>query len=651
MPVIDFTITSREPYAGGQPFGQTGAYERIEGRLTYAVDPGHPMNAGIVDLHLVPRDAQGRVRFSGDVSIFQPADPARGNGALLIDVPNRGRRLWPSQFNRASAEALLTDPCPPGDGFLMRHGYAVADVAWQWDVLPIAGLTFEAPVALEADKPIRGQVMSEFRPNAPCHTFPLANMGHRAYGAAGVDEPGARLLVRDYPHGPATEIPRSRWHFARGRAGRFEGSPYHVFAEFDLEPGRIYSVVYTTEGAPVAGAGLLALRDAAVFLREGGAGPTFDQVYSFGASQSGRILRHLLSLGLNRGESGGLAFDGVHVHIAGGQRGEFNHRFAQPSVLATPGFGHRFPFAAVETTDPHTGERAALSARLREQDAMPRVVATNTSWEYWRGDASLIHTTPDGAADLPEDPDTRTYHFAGTQHVPGGLPQLTEFPLTGDRTRYGFGVVEHTPLTRAAFVALDRWVREGVEPPPSRHPRLADGTAVSRAEALASFPALPGLVTPDPERLPSIHTVDLGERAAEGIGSYPARLGGAYAAVVSAVDGDGNETSGIRLPDVATPVGTHTGWNLRAPETGAPEQTAPFVGFTSFFAPTRAAREATGDPRPSIEERYASREDYAAQAGAVADQLVQEGYLLAEDTELVLKNALRRLDATGEGSI
>ncbi len=648
MPVVEFTITSRGPYAEGHAFGDAGGYERLEGRLQYAVDPDHPMNAGIVDLHLAPRDDRGRARFSGEVSLFQPLDPSRGNGTLLLDVPNRGRRLWPSQFNRASAEALLADPCAPGDGFLMRRGYAVADVAWQWDVLPIAGLTFQAPVALQDGKPIRGEVMSEFRPNAPGHSFPLGNMGHRAYGAADVEEPGARLLVRDHVHAAATEIPRAQWRFARQRGGKLERSPYHVWVEPELQPGRIYSVIYTTEGAPVVGAGLLALRDAAVFLREGGAGTRFAQIYGFGASQSGRVLRHLMWLGLNRSESGRRAFDGVHVHIAGGQRGEFNHRFAQPSVLGTPGFGHRFPFADAATKDPATGQRAGLLDRLREREAMPRIVVTNTSWEYWRGDASLIHCTADG--DLPERPQTRIYHFAGTQHVPGALPQVTEFPITGDRTRYGFGVVDHTPLTRAAFVALDRWVREGARPPPSCHPRLTDGTAVTRTRALASFPRLPGLVTPDPERLPSVRVVDMGPRAVDGVGRYPAELGAPYAAFVSAVDTDGNEVAGIRLPDVAEPVGTHTGWNLRAPETGAPEQTALFVGFTRFFPSTRTAREASGDPRQSLEERYEDRDDYASRARAVTDGLVRAGYLLGEDAALVEQNALQRFDAARDTS-
>ncbi len=649
MSVAEFTITSREPYAGGRLFGDAGAYEHIEGRLTYAVDPDHPMNDGIVDLHLVPRDASGLVRFSGDVSIFQPLDLSRGNGALLIDVPNRGRRLWPSQFNRASVEALLADPWAPGDGFLMRHGYAVANVAWQWDVLPIAGLTFEAPVALEDGKPIRGEVMSEFRPNERGHSFPLGNMGHRAYGAADVEDPGARLLVRDdYAHGPTTEIPRGQWRFARERNGDPEPSPYHIWMEPELEPGRIYSVVYTTEGAPVVGAGLLAVRDAAIFLRQGGAGADFAQVYGFGASQSGRVLRHLLSLGLNRGESGGLALDGVHVHIAGGQRGEFNHRFAQPSVLGTPGFGQRFPFADAATEDALTGERAGLLDRQRERGGVPRIVVTNTSWEYWRGDASLVHCTSE--VDLAEEPSTRIYHFAGTQHFPGELPQVTDFPITGDRTRYGFGVVDHSPLTRAAFVALDRWVRDGAVPPPPCHPRLADGTAASRAHTLAAFPRLPGVVTPDPERLPSIRVVDMGPRADEGIGRYPAGLGAAYPAFVSPVDADGNEMAGVRLPDVAAPVGTHTGWNLRAPETGAPEQTALFAGFTSFFPSTRGVREVNGDPRLSLEERYSGRDDYARRARSVAEELVRDGYLLAEDADLVVQNALRRYDAAWESS-
>ena len=150
-----------------------------------------------------------------------------------------------------------------------------------------------------------------------------------------------------------------------------EPSAEHVWLEDGFEPGRIYQLVYTTDRAPVAGLGLLAARDVAAFLRTPSAtNPSengFRALILYGISQTGRMQRHFLSLGLNRCEDGSRAYDGFHVHIAGARRGAFNHRFAQPSNQTTPLWGHVFPFADVVTSDPLTGRSGGLpsSHRLR----------------------------------------------------------------------------------------------------------------------------------------------------------------------------------------------------------------------------------------------------------------------------------------------
>ena len=650
MAVTEVIITRREPYAAGQRFGDTGAYERIDGVLTFAVDPKHAANQAIVDLELAPRDAQGRVCFRSDFALIRPQSPGCGNQRLIVDVVNRGRKRVVNTFNRASATTADTCEIPPGDGFLFHHGFSVVSVGWQWDVYRSAALLgLEAPYAEIDGQPVRGQVVVEIRPNELEKERLLANRTHQPYPVADLDDPDAVLLMRDWEDGPDTVIPRNQWHFGRESAAGVVSSREHIYLPSGFQAGKIYNIVYTAEGTPIAGTGLLAVRDVATWLRyPSGLNPVedgFERVYGYGVSQTGRLLRHFVYAGLNLDEEGRIVYDGLLPHVAGGRRGEFNHRFDQPSQQSAPGFGHLFPFADNPTTDPLTNQTDGLLNRLRALQALPKIIYTNSSAEYWRGDGSFLHIDPGGQSDLEPAAESRIYHFAGTQHSAGTLPQSSGGGTDGARGRYPSSIVDYRPLLRAALINLDRWVSQGVEPPPSCHPRLDDGTAVKRSEVLAAFDMIPGLVRPDPDRLWVVRKVDLGPEADRGIGRYPVQEGRIYPCYVSAIDSDGNETAGIRLPDLAVPVGTHTGWNPRAPETGAPEQIIPMQGFSRFFPPTKSARQASGDPRPSIEERYGSREAYLEQGREVTHQLAAEGYILEEDVENVVSACGARYDA------
>ena len=318
-----------------------------------------------------------------------------------------------------------------------------------------------------------------------------------------------------------------------------------------------------TDRAPIAGLGLLAVRDVAPFLRharEGNpAAGEFRGLMAWGISQTGRMLRHFLSLGLNVCEDGSIAYDGIAVHVGGARRGAFNHRFAQPSNQTTPVWGHVFPFSDVASEDPLSGRRAGLLDRLEAAGAVPRIISTDTGAEYWRGDASLAHIDTCGSTDLPEHPSTRRYLFSSTQHVPGYPGQSRTNPGVGTTARYPINVLDYRPLLRAALVNLDRWITEGIAPPPSRHPRLQDATAVPRDRILDYYASLPGFTPPAADRLPFVRTVDLGASEEVGVGHYPPREGPFYPALVSAVDEGGNEIAGIRLPDVTVPVGSHAG--------------------------------------------------------------------------------------------
>jgi hypothetical protein len=647
--VLDFTINQRSPYANGREFGAVGEYEQIDGLLSFAVDPSAKENSKIVDLQLAQRADGGKVHFTADFSVVVPKDPHHGNSTAIVELPNRGRRRVVPVLNRAPASAPVSREAHPGDGFLFERGFTVASLGWQWDVYRTdAMMGFEAPLAHCNGQPVSGQTVVEIRSNELVKTWLLADRSHQPLPASLTSSASAVLYVRDYEDGDDRVIPSDRWEFARQiDDGQIVPSEEHVFAHDGFEPGKIYQVVYETDRAPVAGLALLALRDVAPLLRDGGASgalPGHETLIAWGISQTGRLLRHFVSLGLNVCEDGRMAYDGLQPHVGGARRGAFNHRFAQPSNQTTPLWGHAFPYADVRSHDPLTKQTAGLMDALEAANAVPKIISTNSAAEYWRGDATLAHVTPDATADLPEHPHTRSYLFASTQHVPALPGQSRVGAGLNTVSRYPLNVLDYRPLLRAALVNLHAWITQGGEPPASKHPRVSDGTAVTRDEVIRFYKTVPGFVPPDPQRLPFVRTVDMGVDEQVGVGMYPAREGAFYPALVSAVDDDGNEVAGIRLPDVSVPVASNAGWNPRDPITGSPDQIVPMNGLSLFFPANESLRHAAGDPRPALEERYADRDDYEDKIRVAAGALVNDGYLLSADTEIVVDSALARYD-------
>ena len=523
---------------------------------------------------------------------------------------------------------------------------------WQADVPPTPGLMgLHAPEALGPDGPLHGRILCQFQVNEPTPMLLLSDREHTPHPAADVNEAGALLQVRDHPNAPAVEIPRTAWSFVQGDG---DTTPNYVHLHAGFEPGRIYQLVYTTRGSRIVGLGFAAVRDIASFLKHGGADDgnpcagRLDYAYAFGSSQSGRFLRQMLYHGLVEDEAERLALDGVISHVAGAMRGEFNLRFGQPSKDVCFIIPELFPFTDTPQTDPLTGRRGALLERPEARDKVPKVMFTNTSAEYWRGDAALIHTDLETMRDQPESPSVRRYHFAGTQHTSGLFPLAGWRAADGMRGQLPFNTVDLNPLLRAALINLDRWASEGVSAPTSRHPSLNDGTAVPSDTLAAAFANLPGVRFPP--KVTRAMRLDYGPETEHGRTVHlPAGEGETYPALVSDVDADGNERAGIRLPDVTVPLATHSGWNLRHEAVGNPDLvigiTGGLAGWTLPFAATRADREASGDPRPSIDERYSSREEYLRRVRAAAQALIAAGYVLAEDLPRIVAAAGARYDA------
>ena len=606
--VTGVTIASRTVVANGQPFGAVGSYEKLIGTIAFAIDPADARNARVVDLDRATRAADGRVHFTADLFVLRPVDAARGNGVLLFEVANRGTKGLLGRFNgAASGAADPTAPADFGDGFLMRQGYTLVWVGWEFD-LPPAALGLDAPAA---DVPVTSIEVDVI----PDERSPTLSLGASApfYPPASMNDEADTLTVRDQQWERPVAVPRARWRFV-------ETAPPTIRMDDSFEPGRIYTVTYRATGARVAGAGMAALRDAASAFRYRDDLPVRGRAaYIVGFSQSGRFLRQFLRDGFNADERGRRAYDAAWVHIAGAAEGSFNQRFAMPRALH-PYLALRRPLAE----DPQRPGSDVLLAGY-ERDQRPKVFYTNTSVEYWAGRAAaLTHVSEDGRRDLDLDDTVRLYLLAGTQHGESAFPP---------RQTNGQALNNPTPqraVMRALLVGLHGWTARNEAPPKSRYPTLKDGSLVR--VAAVRFPAIPGVPNPRTIAGPRVNCCGLPTAASP------------LPHLVPQVDADGNEIGGIRVPEQAVPLATTTGWNFRAASRGNTGDIYSLLGSYFPFSATRDARQAANDPRRAIDERYRSRADYLRRIRAAADALVKDRYLLVDDVDAVVQRAQQHWD-------
>jgi hypothetical protein len=629
--VVDVHVIERSDVLKGKSFGAAGPYERIVAKAFFAVDPLLPANRIITDLRHAPVNMQGLVEFSADIHVLKPRDPARGNGTLLFEVSNRGGMGLTGMFQYgANTEEGV------GDGLLMNQGYTLVWTGWQFDVPDEAGrLRVAVPAAKGQSGPVRMQVAVIERANQ----LSVADRGHIPYPAANPANPGHRMYVREYAAGARTEIPRNQWRFV---------DPVTVAVDGGFLPGKMYEVVYTSNDPAIAGLGPAGIRDFISFLKHGGGRPTsllsdqrrfLKRAIAFGSSQSGRFLRTYLYQGFNADERGRIVFEGMIPHIAGGSRGSFNHRFAQPSRSGPQFHSDLFPFRDQPDTDPLTGSEDGILRIAQGSGTVPKIFYTNTSNEYWRSSASLIHTTLDGLKDAEPAPTTRIYFLTGCQHGPGAWPPRNDSSLL-----YAVNTNDYRPIMRALLAAMNNWLTTGKEPPPSRYPTVLAGQLVTPGHI--RFPKIPSFRIP--ARIWQARSLDYGpDYAFSGIVAFePPKLSGApFGNRLPAVDDSGNETSGIMNPIVAVPLGTQMGWNLAAKPASADTEMAYLTGSYIPFARTKQERERAGDARLSLEERYKNREDYAMKLRAATALLVKDGYWLPQDAGRIEARGLAEWDA------
>ena len=622
--ITEINVQKVEPFAGNAAFGKTGAYERVWGIAKGELDPADPRNKAIVNLDKAPRNGQGKVPYEVEWFMLRPADASKGNHKLLFEVTNRGRKFLMNWIMDAPMQAVSavnnpTTEIDAGNALFFRQGWTMLWSGWDPDAPKSNhGMSMKSPVVPNVERMIRDELVNGTRAPQGA-TFRLA------YEAANMEKGNAKLTMRRKEKDLRVEVPSGNWEYVNSQEIRL------LPAETKPAPGTLYEFHYPAKNPKVLGIGFAATRDLVSFMRNevsddgfqsNPAGRRIDKAISIGISQSGRYLRDFVHQGFNQDEGRRKVFDGALAHISGIGGVFLNAEFGQPARTNTQHEDHyypenRFPFSAATSTDPVTRKNAAL---LRNDGFDPLWIEVNTSTEYWQKGASLLHTDPLGKRDLPLPAGARVFLVAGTQH--GGRAGLKPDlgPCINLRNPHS-----PAPALRALLVALDEWVSLGRAPPASRVPTLASKTLVEARET--GFPRVPGLALAD----------TINEIAQFGDWVNPRETGPSpYRPLVASVGSDGNELTGIRLPDIAEPLATYTGWNLyKAPFTEG--ELCDRDGSYSPLLSTRAERDANGDPRLSLEERYGSHANYLLKLEAAIQTLVKERFLLVEDAERYMK--------------
>jgi Alpha/beta hydrolase domain len=662
--VVRFEVEQTRLFADGMEWGHAGAYERLDGRAYFEVDPFDPRNAVIVNLDKAPRNAEGMVEFSSPFFILKPVDMARGNQKLFYGINNRGNKIEiarrafptpPEDFPNANDPLTAADI---GDGLLLRQGYAYVDAGWHGDGIPDPddGRLFpDFPVATNPDgSPIVAAKRLEYQPAEDTFTLPLVS-GWKPYEAADTDTSNSTLTVRDHPDDPRIPIPDDAWAFGSCPSG--EGSLEPTATDLCLFEGfeaqRVYELVYPAKDPIVMGLAYAVTRDVGSFLRHqthddaGNPNPLalapsqvgIRRAYSSGTSSTGMYQREFLYLGFNEDEEGRQVFDGVTIFTAGTHRLFANVEFAHPTFYSGQDQHHDFtsnsfpPFTFAVTTDPISGVTDGI---LKRPETDPKVMQLDGELEIWQWKGSLnVADSLDNPLPVPDG--VRLYLNSGYGHTrqvagllsparPGGLCQNVTHGLGG------------TTSLRALTVAMDEWADKGIEPPDSNYPRPEDGTLVTLEAYRKQFPIIPGAAVPTV--MNELDLLDFGPQFTPEGGRQtilPPLPGPRYTVLVPKPDEDGVNIAGIRPMEIRAPLGTNVGWNVKA-GFRAPDLCS-LSGSYFPFATTEEERVASGDPRQSLEERYGSQEGFVRAVRRAAGELVRERFLLEEDARTFLRAA------------
>jgi len=649
------------------------AYEQVAGRAFGELDTQLPQNSIIQDIELA-KDADGKVRYVASFVIYKPVNLKDASGLMWHDVPNRGR-----VFPYAAQELAMGD-----------IGLASA---WQGDnagatqvkaQATVNGLQFlQVPVAKNPDgSKVTGKVFGRIVNRSGPESQPLmVQTNPLPYPTVSLDTRQATLVSRgrENMNGEVFDeqaIAPADWAWAKCDAKTpFPGTPdpTQICLKNGFDAKRLYQVVFEAQDPYVLGIGFAAWRDVAVFFKHAKADDTgtpnplantVKHSIARGVSQSGNYLRGWLHLGFNQDETGKQVHDGLWPIIAG-RRIALNFRWAQPDgVLELYQAGSEGPQWWLPHPDPVRGLPAAgILDRCTQSRTCPKIMEHFGSAEVWALKLTPEWVGTDAKQDLPLPANVKRYYIASSNHgggaggfdtsVPGAaLPKAG--PMCPGNN-FGQGIlpanpVPHRETVNALRLHFRNWVMNGTEPPASQYPLLAKNQLAIAEKAALGYPNLPGLRPTVPERdfIMPVHDYDWGPgfKAIDGSGvpsHAPPKIKQVLPMVAPKVDADGNEVGGVPVVLLDAPLGTYLGWNVTAD--GARPfhkgEICNYVGGMVPFAKTAAERQANGDTRLSLQERYGSHEGYVQAVVKATERAMKAGFLLKDDAQALIEAAAK----------
>jgi hypothetical protein len=645
--ITKIVITKTEPAFGGISFPNVGPYEFLVGTAYGELDPKDPMNAGIVDLQSAPVNSRGHVEYNLDITFLRPVDLSKANGRLIYDIVNRGHEKVLSDMNLSEFSSIGPDQVTdPASGLLMKAGYTIAWSGWEaedsHETARPGLLKSRFPIAMKDGKPLTAMSREEISnvPAGPTIT------GYLTYAAATMDPSAATLTVREHEEDPRKPVPASSWSYTDKKHIKITPVP-----GYDREA--LYEFIYPATDAVIEGIAFATIRDFVLFARYaekdsmGTPNPIhpatpYKAVLGVGVSESGRLLRDMIYQDFNIDSSGRIVFDGAFVSVAGSRKTNVNTEFSQPGRFSRQHEDHlypgdQFPFTYTTTHDPITGKTDGILVKCTKSHSCPKIMQLDTNTDVWQGRVSLLFTDPSGKGiSMPDN--VRMYVPTGVPHESKDLPQNNLGTAERGICKEIKNPLKYRLYGRALFLAMDKWVTEGVAPPPSRYPNLKDHTLIPLEQAEKLWPTIPD--SPWSPKLNKLFLMDYSKQP-------PVASGPQYPVYVTMTNADGNPIGGIVPAEITVPIGTYSGRNFRAEGYGEGDLCSLDGSFMPFPA-TKKERLAKHDSRLSLEERYASEAEFQAKLKKATDDLVKQGYLLQEDATEIAAKPLPKMAAMGD---
>jgi Alpha/beta hydrolase domain len=656
--------------------GQTIPYEQLRGRAFGVLDPNDTHNSIITDIQL-GKDADGMVRYEASFVVTKPVDMTQASGFMWHDVPNRGGAITIVLAERNLGDVGLAS-------------------AWQADnagatAVPTDHTTgtnhwVAVPYAKNADgTPVTGQILGRIVNRTGAASEPLLVMGNAIpYLPASLDTTQATLVTHTHEtiNGIVTvgsTIASGDWAFAHCDATHpFPGTPQdidpthlpgtlpvHICLRNGFDPTLLYQVVYTAQNAYLLGVGGAAFRDVNSFFRyaaaddNGTPNPVASRIHWAvirGVSQSGNYTRQYINLGFNQDESNRIVHEGAWPIIAG-RRVQLDIRWGQPDgVQELYQIGAEGPqwWSPYNDVVRNEGTHSILD-RCNLSGTCPKIIEHFGGSEVFalKMTTEWVGTAANTDIALPRN--VRRYYIPSTTHGGGGggfNQNIANTMVNCPGNTWGQGIfranpVSETEITNVLRLAMRNWLMVGTSPPPSRYPTLVGGNLVAPTQAAMGFPSgVPGVpasiflpenfVNPvlDYDWGSSFNRIDQ-----TGVPTnFPPAILQTIAMRVPRVDADGNELGGVPTVLRDAPLGTYLGWNIT--NAGFHQgQVCDYIGGMIPFAVTQAERQANGDPRRSLTERYVNHDGYVAAVRAAADNALSQGYLLQADHDSLIQAA------------